>query len=229
LIANEIVKSTNLKNNLLLSEGLSVEVIPLYHCFVLLPLDFIPPPHFFIPLPVTLLKHFDLEPVFRVARDEATPPPSSARMSQPSELSPSGSRLCHLAWNTYNIYYIRIYHDIAKSKDYNGTIDSSSMPLSPSASVQGHWVDLLLSPIDPLSMESQHFFTIFILEKQQKCRLEREQWCKPSRNGENSPKHMWPTVSRVDLGSKDWVLDGALRRPRSDSSQHHPAWPVVKC
>jgi hypothetical protein len=74
LIANEIVKSTNLKDNLLLSEGLSVEVVPLPHCFISLPLDFIPPPHFFIPLPQTLLKHFNLEPVFRAARDEATPP-----------------------------------------------------------------------------------------------------------------------------------------------------------
>jgi hypothetical protein len=50
-IANEIVKSTNLKNNLLLSEGMSIEVIPLPHCFIPLPLDFIPPPHFFVLLP----------------------------------------------------------------------------------------------------------------------------------------------------------------------------------
>jgi hypothetical protein len=49
-IKNKIVKSTNLKNNLLLSEGLSIEVIPLPHCFVPLPLDFIPSPHFFVPL-----------------------------------------------------------------------------------------------------------------------------------------------------------------------------------
>jgi hypothetical protein len=33
----------------------------------------------------------------------------------------------------------------------------------PSASVQGHRVDVLLSPIDPLSMESHHFLAIFIL------------------------------------------------------------------
>jgi hypothetical protein len=63
------------------------------------------------------------------------------------------------------MYYIRIYHDIAKTKYYNGTIDSPSMPLSPSTSVQGHQVDLLLSTIDPLSMESHHFFAIFILAK----------------------------------------------------------------
>jgi hypothetical protein len=63
------------------------------------------------------------------------------------------------------MYYIRIYHDIAKIKDYNGTIDSLSMALCPSASVQGHWVKFLLSPIDPLCMESHHFFAIFILTK----------------------------------------------------------------
>jgi hypothetical protein len=50
-IVNEIVKSTNLKDTLLLSEGPSVEVIPLPHCFVPLPLDFILPPHFFIAPP----------------------------------------------------------------------------------------------------------------------------------------------------------------------------------
>jgi hypothetical protein len=57
LIVNEIVKSTKLKDNLLLSKGLSIEVIPLPHYFI-------PPPHFFIPLPQILLKHFDLESVF---------------------------------------------------------------------------------------------------------------------------------------------------------------------
>jgi hypothetical protein len=39
------------------------------------------------------------------------------------------------------------------------------MALSPSARVQGHQVDVLLSPIAPLSMESHHFLTIFILAK----------------------------------------------------------------
>jgi hypothetical protein len=86
-------------------------------------------------------------------------------MSQPSELSPSGSQLFHLAWNTCNMYYVRIYHGIVKTKDYNGTIDSPSMSLSPSASIQGHQIDVLLSPIDAFSMESHHFFTIFILTK----------------------------------------------------------------
>jgi hypothetical protein len=44
----------------MLSEGQRVEVVLLPHCF--------------IPPPQTLLKHFDLELVFRAARDEATPP-----------------------------------------------------------------------------------------------------------------------------------------------------------
>jgi hypothetical protein len=39
------------------------------------------------------------------------------------------------------------------------------MALSPSTSVQGHWIDVLMSPIDPLSIESHHFLTIFILAK----------------------------------------------------------------
>jgi hypothetical protein len=58
---NEIVKSTNLKYNLLLSKGLSVEVVPLS-------LDFIPPLHFLILLPQTLLKHFDLESIFQATK-----------------------------------------------------------------------------------------------------------------------------------------------------------------
>jgi hypothetical protein len=69
---NEIVKSmTNLKDNLLLSEDLSVEVVSLPHCIVLIPMDFVPlpllfilTPHFFILLPQSLLKHFDLFPFF---------------------------------------------------------------------------------------------------------------------------------------------------------------------
>jgi hypothetical protein len=36
---------------------------------------------------------------------------------------------------------------------------------SPSASVQGHRVEFLLSPLDPLSMESHYFFAIFFLGK----------------------------------------------------------------
>jgi hypothetical protein len=111
------------------------------------------------------------------------------------------------------MYYIRIYHDIAKIKDYNGTINSPSMPLSPSASVQSHRVDVLLSPIETLSIDSHHFFTIFILTKTTEMQVRERitaQNIKTSRNGENSPKHLWPTVSRVDPGLKDRVLDGAL-------------------
>jgi hypothetical protein len=63
------------------------------------------------------------------------------------------------------MYYIRIYHDIAKTNDYNETINSPSMPLFPSSRIQGHRVDLLLSSIDPLFMESHRFITIFILGK----------------------------------------------------------------
>jgi hypothetical protein len=45
------------------------------------------------------------------------------------------------------------------------------MTLSPSASVQGHQVEFLLSPIDPLSMESHHFFAIFFLAKTTKIQV----------------------------------------------------------
>jgi hypothetical protein len=121
-IANEIVKSTNLKDRLLLSQGLSIEVILLPHCFVL-------PSHFFVPLPQTLLKHFNLESVFRAVRDEGTP------------------------WALRRWHCLLSSHlpgvDYAKTKEQNGTIGSPSMALSPSASVQGHQVDVLLSPIDP--------------------------------------------------------------------------------
>jgi hypothetical protein len=65
-------------------------------------------------------------------------------------------------------------------------------------------------------------------QKQQKCRLQIEQQCKILRNSENSPKHLWPTMSRVDPGLKDRVLNGAQQRPRCHSLQRHPAWPVVK-
>jgi hypothetical protein len=120
---------------------------------------------------------------------------SSAMTLQPSELSPSRSRLFHLACHTCNMYYIRIYHDISKTNDYNRIINSPSMVLPP-ASVQGHRVDVCLSPIDPLSMESHYFLAIFILVKQQKSRLEKEQRCKTSRNGDNSPKYPWSPERR---------------------------------
>jgi hypothetical protein len=31
-----------------------------------------------------------------------------------------------------------------------------------------------------------------------------------SRNGKNSPEHLWLTASRVDPGLKDRVIDGSL-------------------
>jgi hypothetical protein len=68
-IANEIVKLTNLKDKLLLGEGLGVVVVPLSHCFILHPLKFISLPLLFIPLPHSLIELFDL----RLVRDEATP------------------------------------------------------------------------------------------------------------------------------------------------------------
>jgi hypothetical protein len=37
------------------------------------------------------------------------------------------------------------------------------MALSPSASIHSHWVDVCLSPIEPLPMVSHLLFTIFIL------------------------------------------------------------------
>jgi hypothetical protein len=68
-IANEIVKLTNLKDKLLLGEGMGIVVIPLSHCFILRPLEFVPLLLLFVSLPQSLLELFDL----RLARDEATP------------------------------------------------------------------------------------------------------------------------------------------------------------
>jgi hypothetical protein len=68
-IENEIVMLTNLKDRLLLGEGMGVVVVSLSHCFILHPVEFVPLPLLFIPLPQSLLKLFDL----RLARDEATP------------------------------------------------------------------------------------------------------------------------------------------------------------
>jgi hypothetical protein len=59
-IANEIVKLTNLKDKLLLGKGLGVVVIPLFHCFILRPLEFVLLPLLFVPLPQSLLQLFDL-------------------------------------------------------------------------------------------------------------------------------------------------------------------------
>jgi hypothetical protein len=69
-------------------------------------------------------------------------------------------------------------------------------------------VCLLQSTPSPLSLTIS--WPYLFKKKQQKCELEREQQCKISRNGNNSPKHPWPTESRVDPGSKDGVLDGVL-------------------
>jgi hypothetical protein len=59
-IANEIVKLTNLKDKMLLGEGLGVVVVPLSHCFILCPLEFVPLPLLFVLLPRSLLELFDL-------------------------------------------------------------------------------------------------------------------------------------------------------------------------
>jgi hypothetical protein len=45
------------------------------------------------------------------------------------------------------------------------------MALSTSTSIQGHRVEVLLSPIDPLSMESHHLFPIFTLAKRTKMQV----------------------------------------------------------
>jgi hypothetical protein len=37
------------------------------------------------------------------------------------------------------------------------------MALSPSASIHSHWVDVCLSPVEPLPMVSHHLFGIFTL------------------------------------------------------------------
>jgi hypothetical protein len=60
LIANEIVKLTNMKGKMLLDEGLGVVVGPLSHCFILHPLKFVPLPLLFVLLPQSLLELFDL-------------------------------------------------------------------------------------------------------------------------------------------------------------------------
>jgi hypothetical protein len=102
------------------------------------------------------------------------------------------------------------------------------MALSTSTSVQGHRVKVFLSPID-LSPWSLTISSPYLLwQKQQKCRLEREQRCKTSRNCDNSPKQLWSTVIGVDSGLKDRVLGGTLWRPQCHFSQRHPAWNVVK-
>jgi hypothetical protein len=48
------------------------------------------------------------------------------------------------------------------------------MALSPSASVQGHQVEFLLSPINPLSTESHHFIARFFLAKTTEMQVREE-------------------------------------------------------
>jgi hypothetical protein len=68
-IVNEIVKLTDLKDKLLLGEGLGIVVLQLSHCFILRPLEFVSLHLLFVPLPQSLIELFDL----RLVRDEATP------------------------------------------------------------------------------------------------------------------------------------------------------------
>jgi hypothetical protein len=84
------------------------------------------------------------------------------------------------------------------------------MALSSSASIQGHRVDVLLSLIDPLSIESYHFLAILILAKTTEMQVRERTMVQNIENGDNSPKHPWPTGSRADPGLKDWVLRGVL-------------------
>jgi hypothetical protein len=60
LIANEIVKLTNLTDKLLLDEGMRVVVVLLAHCFILRPLEFVPLPLLFVPLSQSLFELFNL-------------------------------------------------------------------------------------------------------------------------------------------------------------------------
>jgi hypothetical protein len=50
----------NLKDKLLLGECLGVLVVPLSHCFILRPLEFVSLPLLFIPLSQSLLELFNL-------------------------------------------------------------------------------------------------------------------------------------------------------------------------
>jgi hypothetical protein len=59
------------------------------------------------------------------------------------------------------------------------------MALSPSVSVQGHRAEVLLSPIDPISMESHHVFAIFILVKTTKMQVRERTTVQNIKNGEN--------------------------------------------
>jgi hypothetical protein len=70
-IANKIIKLTNLKDKLLLCEGRGVIIVPLSHCFILCPLEFVLLSLLFILLLQSLLELFDL----RLVRDKVLPAP----------------------------------------------------------------------------------------------------------------------------------------------------------
>jgi hypothetical protein len=111
------------------------------------------------------------------------------------------------------MYYITIYHGIAKTKDYNGTISSPSMALPPAPpplvyKAIGLMSAFLQSTTSPWSLTISWPYLFW--QKQHKWRFEREQQCKISRNGDNSSKHPWLARSRVDPGSKDHILGGVL-------------------
>jgi hypothetical protein len=84
------------------------------------------------------------------------------------------------------------------------------MALFPSASVHNHRVDVCLSPIEPLPMASHHLFAIFILAEIIEMEVRERTSVDKIKNDKNSPKHLWLTASRVDLGIKDRVLGGSL-------------------
>jgi hypothetical protein len=59
------------------------------------------------------------------------------------------------------MYYIRIYHNIAKTKDYNETIDSPSMALSPPQCTRPSGQILALSNRPPLHGVSPFLWHIY--------------------------------------------------------------------
>jgi hypothetical protein len=61
------------------------------------------------------------------------------------------------------------------------------MVLYPSTSVHNHWVDVCLSPVEPLPMASHHLFTIFILTETIEMQV-RERTVDKIKNGKNPTK-----------------------------------------
>jgi hypothetical protein len=74
------------------------------------------------------------------------------------------------------MYYIRIYHNIAKTWDWNKISDSPSMALFPSASVHNHRVDVCLSPVEPLSMASHHLAEIIEMQVRERTVDKIKKW-----------------------------------------------------